>query len=146
MRTLRRPRKMAKLRSVETKIVKDVEEEMMKRLWRPRQRGIRMSRRMNRLRKMICHQLPRDTRKPAQILQSLNVTSVTTRHMRGRTSSPTPRSTWRSFIAPRAGSSSPARRGSRPSRTVRRRDSNAPNALRSLRLLEPSIGIIGRNT
>ena len=45
MRTLRRPRRMAKLRSVETKIVKDVEEEMMKRLWRPRQRGIRMSRR-----------------------------------------------------------------------------------------------------
>ena len=47
MRTLRRPRKMAKLRSVDTKIkiVKDVEEEMMKRLWRPRQRGIRMSRR-----------------------------------------------------------------------------------------------------
>ena len=148
MRTLRRPRKMAKLRSVETKIVKNVEEEMMKRLWRPRQSGYQdvKEEMMNRLRKMINHQLPRDTRKPAQILQSLNVTSVTTRHMRGRTSSPTPRSTWRSFIAPRAGSSSPARRGSRPSRTVRRRDSNAPNALRSLRLLEPSIGIIRRNT
>ena len=61
---------MAKLRSVETKIVKDdekaleaqaegyqdVKEEMMNRL---------------RIRKMISHQLPRDTRKPAQILQSL---------------------------------------------------------------------------
>ena len=45
MRILRRPRKMAKLRSVETKIGKDVEEKMMKRFWRPRQRGIRMSRR-----------------------------------------------------------------------------------------------------
>ena len=41
MRTLRRPRGMAKLRSVKTKIVKDVEEEMM-----------------NRPRKMISHQLP----------------------------------------------------------------------------------------
>ena len=43
MRTLRRPRKMAKLRSVETKIVKDDEEEMMKRLSRRKSR--RMSRR-----------------------------------------------------------------------------------------------------
>ena len=64
-----RPRRMAKLRSVETKIVKDVEGEMMMTLRRPRGMAklrsveTRMDKdveeeMMNRPRKMISHQLP----------------------------------------------------------------------------------------
>ena len=90
---------------------------------------------MNRLRKMISHQLPRDTRKPAQILQSYKIHE--TSHLLAHT-----KVHMEKFHCSTCGKQFAGKE-----RLAALEDcQNAPNALRSLRLLEPSIGIIRRNT